>query len=148
MEGAQADWWRASRAWAALREGCAAGGAQGWRKYRIDLLDTRAARAAAFAAGRSAAARALFEASPEGELYVAEQARDAARLVAAMAALEAHVGALDEYLAHWGMRCGWTTRSFELMARAVGTLLQARRWPLVPRPTSLLTPSPPPASPS
>lgn len=73
LDAAQADWSRASATWAALLSKLG-DGAQRWRPYRVDLLDTRAARAVAISAGRSGAARALFESSPEGLLYRAEQA--------------------------------------------------------------------------
>lgn len=124
LDAAQADWSRASANWAALLARLG-DGAQRWRPYRIDLLDTRAARAVAISTGRFGAARALFESSPEGLLYRAHQeVHDASQLEAAAAELEAHVRALDDYLSHWGMPCTWSTGAFELMSRAVGTLLQ------------------------
>ena len=40
-------------------------------------------------------------------------------------ALASHVQSLGQYMAHWQMACRWSRESFELMSRAIGTLLSA-----------------------
>ena len=109
-------------------------GRASWAEVRIDLLDVRAARAAALALNQPDVARQLFEPTVEGAYFSAatqlgkaagELDRNAARdrLATASAQLAAHVATLKDYMSHWGMECSWSTASFELMARGVGMLL-------------------------
>ena len=109
-----------------------------WRQHRIDLVDMRATRAVALAAGRFDEARRLFLSSPEGAFFTsivlptassdssgsdtpADGAEERRRTVAQE--LSQHVQSLNQYFAHWQMPCTWSLASFELLARAVGTYL-------------------------
>ena len=127
----QASTWRSCiRSWAEISSKVHEGKST-WRNYRIDLVDMRAARAVALSIGRREDACRLFEASPEGVFFTLavlpsisddgkgmreERRREATEKLAL------HVESLDQYKAHWRIACTWTASTFELLARALGTL--------------------------
>ena len=136
--------WRAcTEAWASITSEVQIG-KLAWRNHRIDLVDQRATRAIMFALRRLDVAGRLFDSSPEGAYFhrvVLPQwdrpnwdsdaeanapppsEDETARRRQATHALAAHVQSLCQYAEHWGMQCTWSEGSFELLARAVGTLL-------------------------
>ena len=131
--GVEADWKRTIVHWEGIQEDVRRGN-KSLKTFRIDVLDVRATRAIAIAAGCHDEARALFYCLPEGDVFSAtmrlaaaagevDRAEARAEQQSASAALAAHVQSVQDYMEHWGMKCKWSEKSFELMALAVGTLL-------------------------
>jgi len=87
-----------------------------WSNYTMDLVDMRAARAVALAAGQMDFARVLFESSPEGIAF-----RDKGK--EAISGFEAHVEAVRKFMLRWEMECTLELSSALLMMRGLGTLL-------------------------
>ena len=126
----EAHWRACTGCWAAIATDVHTG-KLAWRAHRFDLVDQRATRAAALAAGRLNEARRLFECSPEGAFFASVVlpsvpsggGGDDERRAKATHELSAHVESLVQYCAHWQMPCTWSLGSFELLARSLGTLL-------------------------
>ena len=87
-----------------------------WSNYTVDLVDMRAARAIALAAGQTDFARVLFESSPEGAAFHNNSKE-------AISCFEADHKAFSGFMARWGMECKWTLSSAMLTVRGLGTLL-------------------------
>ncbi len=132
------DWRAAADGWAQVA-GDVRAGDKSWAKFRIDLVDMRASRAVAMAAGRRDVVQQLFDASPEGYAYAHSFGGSAGR------DLDAHVQAVSGYMSTWGMACSWTAGSAKLMARCLAAwllphddpdLAEAEAW--LPPPEALL----------
>ena len=119
-------WSQCTESWAEIASNVHLGKIS-WRNHRIDLVDMRATRAIAFAAGRRDDARRLFESSPEGSYFISAFNEGSfinkEHHVTVTEALNAHVQSLEQYMKHWQMACSWSENSFQLMSRALGTLL-------------------------
>ncbi|KAL1507034.1 hypothetical protein AB1Y20_007896 [Prymnesium parvum] len=114
VNAARTDWRRTCDAWREVHLRVAAG-KLAWSRLDIDLMDMRATRAVAFAAGFPEVAAELFEYSLEAAALCGEEGA---------AHLEANTLAVGRWMSTWKLEAGCSAEGMLLMARASGALFR------------------------